>query len=157
MLLIMALALSAQSFAQAPGVGFDPSKKTEIDAARAEWRDGGRVVIAEGGVSISQPGVILTAERMEVTVVEGSDEVERVVATGRVRYASVNGDAIAGERAVYSAVQGTLIVTGRVVVVQEGQVATGHELTYNTETGAMLLVAEPGGRVRGLLAERDDS
>lgn len=148
--------LAAMSFASAQEgpVGFDPKKRTNIDAGRVERI--GQTMFAEGQVTITQPGVIITADQMEVTLIEGTSEVEKLIATGRVRYASISGDAVAGERAVFTAADNTLIVTENVVLVQETQVATGDQLVYNTLTGAVVMTAAPGGRVRGLLSEQQD-
>lgn len=151
LLLIMSAATAQTS------VGFDPSKPTEIDGGRVERLEGGRVLIGEGQMRIAQPGVVLTAARMEITIDPVTSEIERLVATGRVRYANVEGDAIAGDRAVYTAAENRLDVGGNVVVLQGQQVATSDSLTYNTITGAMVMSSNPGGRVRGLLVRSDES
>lgn len=142
--------LTATAHAQS-GVGFDPSQETAIDAERVERFEGGNRMVGSGGITITQPGVILKAVRMEITFVPGTSEIANLIATGRVRYANIEGDAIAGERAVYDADTNQLTVTGDVVVLQGGQVATGGELVYNTETGAMTMTSAPGGRVRSLI------
>lgn len=143
--------------AQAQTVSFDPKKPTEIDAERAEVLKNGDHYILEGAVSVSQPGVILTADRMDVFRRAGTSEIQRVVASGRVRYASVTGDAIAGDEAIYVAAESTLVVSGNVVVLQQGQVATAEELTYNTETGGMVMKSGDGKRVRGLFTKQEGS
>lgn len=151
------LVLAAAGAQAQSGLGFDPSKRTAIDAARVERLEAGARLIGEGGVTISQPGVILKAERMEITLVPGTSEIRELLAIGTVRYANVEGDAIAGGLAIYRAEDNTLTVTGDVVVLQDGQVATGDQLVYNTETGATTMTSVPGGRVRGLLPNRDGS
>ena len=150
---LLACVLAASAQAQT-GVGFDPSKETAIDAERVERLSGGERLIGEGGITITQPGVILKADRMEISFLPGTTEIAELIAVGKVRYANVAGDAIAGERAHYRAAENTMVVTGDVVVLQGGQVATGDELTYNTETGAMTMTSAPGGRVRGLIPNR---
>ncbi|MEM1380465.1 MAG: LptA/OstA family protein [Pseudomonadota bacterium] len=155
---IAALFLGASAQAQT-GMGFDPSKETVIDAERVE-RDGPGRLLGQGDqngqMAISQPGVILKADRMEILVVPETNAIRQLTATGKVRYANANGDAIAGEKAVYQADANRLIVTGDVVVLQGGQIATGQELIYDTETGAMTMTSGPGGRVRGLLPQREN-
>lgn len=143
--------------AQQGPVGFDPGKPTELDAERAELLEGGNKVLAEGDVRISQPGVVLTADRMDVYFVTGTREIDRLVAVGRVRYASVSGDAVAGDRAVYTAADSLLTVSGNVVVLQDSQVATAETLTYNTATGAMVMTGGEGRRVRGLFSRQEGS
>jgi lipopolysaccharide export system protein LptA len=151
--LFFALTCVGSAFAQSAPVGFDPDKPTEIDAERAERRPGGEEWVGEGSVRISQPGVVLTADRMVVKIDSNTNEIRGVEATGRVRYANVNGDAIAGNRARYDAAKQTLVVSGEVVLLQGPQVATADELTYNTVTGAMVMSNRPGGRVRGLFSQ----
>jgi lipopolysaccharide export system protein LptA len=151
--------LPGAGLAQTSGerVTFDPDAETVFDADRVEivqGEGGGSQLNADGNVLISQPGVILTSDKMIVFQAEGSEELQRLVATGRVRYASVSGDAIAGDAAEYRAFDQTLTVSGNVVLLQDGQVATGSRLIYNVETGEMSLTAEPGSRVKGLLPQR---
>ncbi len=156
-LLLPVLALLLGAWVQGAGpTGFDPaSKLTEIDAARSEYLDGGKRVISEGAVRVTQPGVILTADRIEVTFVEDTREIEEVLALGRVRYATITGDAIAGDRALYIAADSTFTVTGNVVVAQEAQVSTGEQLIYNTQTGSILMTGGENGRVRALISQAD--
>lgn len=154
--LLAPLLFFASEAAAQDAVGFDPSKPTEIDGGRVERLEGGRILIGEGNMRIAQPGVVLTAARMEITIDPATSEVERLVATGRVRYANVEGDAIAGDRAVYTASDNLLEVGGNVVVLQGQQVATSDTLTYNTITGAMVMSSNPGSRVRGLLVRSDE-
>lgn len=156
-LLLPCLAVLAGAWMQAPAgpIGFDPSKPTDIDASRSEYLEGGKRILLEGSVVISQPGVILTADRVEIDFIEGTQEIRELLALGRVRYATVNGDAIAGERALYSASEKSLTVTTNVVVVQDTQVATGEQLIYNTETGSILMTGGEGGRVRALIQQQD--
>ncbi|MEM9837950.1 MAG: LptA/OstA family protein [Pseudomonadota bacterium] len=152
----VALLLTAPAYAQS-GVGFDPSEETAIDAERVERFEGGNRMVGSGGITITQPGVILKAERMEITFIPGTSEIDNLIAIGKVRYANVDGDAIAGARAVYRANDDQLTVTGDVVVLQGGQIATGNELVYNTDTGAMTMTSGPGGRVRSLIPKKADS
>jgi len=135
-------------------VGFHPSKLTEIDADLSDRSAGGSRVILEGNVVISQPGVVLKAQRMDATIDVATAQIVRVVATGKVRYATVAGDAIAGEEAVYDAATNTFTVTNDVVLLQDGQVATGEQLIYDTVSGAATMSAGPGGRVRGLIPSK---
>jgi lipopolysaccharide transport protein LptA len=154
-LCLLFLASTSFAFAQDAPIGFDPNKRTKIDAERVERGPGGRTMIGEGGVTISQPGVVLQAERMELFVDPATNAIERVIATGRVRYANVTGDAIAGMRAVYVAAENSLTVTGDVVVLQEDQIATAEVLIYNVETGAMTMRSGPSTRVRGLIRQSE--
>lgn len=155
--LLLVLALGwAPAWAQV-GVGFDSQKPSEIDAARVERTDAGLTWIGEGDVRVSQPGVVLTADKMVIRLTEDTGEIESIEATGSVRYANVQGDALAGDYAFFESEKNVLTVTGSVVVLQGPQVATADKLTYNTLTGAMVMSTEPGGRVRGLFAGQDAS
>ncbi|MEM6746032.1 MAG: LptA/OstA family protein [Pseudomonadota bacterium] len=155
--LILVLALCwGHAWAQV-GVGFDSEQPSEIDAARVERMDAGLTWIGEGDVRVSQPGVVLTADEMVIKLSAETGEIESIEATGSVRYANVQGDALAGDYAFFEAARSVLTVTGSVVVLQGQQVATADKLTYNTLTGAMVMSTEPGGRVRGLFAGQDAS
>lgn len=153
-LLLVALFAIAPAAAQ-DIVGFHPSKTTDFAAdGRAERFDGGSRVIAEGNVVVSQPGVVLKADKMDATIDLATNAIVKIIATGNVRYATVAGDAIAGQQAVYDAELNTFTVTEDVVLLQDGQVATGEQLIYNTVTGAATMTAGPDGRVRGLIPSK---
>ncbi|MEM9809859.1 MAG: LptA/OstA family protein [Pseudomonadota bacterium] len=156
-LLIVLCAMGTASAQLSGGVGFDTSKPSEIDAERVERKDGGLTWVGEGAVRVSQPGVVLTADKMIISLNPETNEIDEIEALGRVRYANVEGDAIAGDYAKFMATQNNLTVTGHVVVLQGPQVATSDRLTYNTVTGAMVMSTEPGGRVRGLFAGEGSS
>ena len=156
LLLLPITMLLAGAWVQNAGpAGFDPAKPTAIDAERSEWFDGGSRIILEEGVQISQPGIILTADQMEIEFVPGTQEIKQLTAIGRVRYATADGNAIAGDRALYSGSEALLTVTGNVVVVQQTQVATGDQLIYNTETGAIRMTGGEEGRVRALITPQE--
>ncbi|MEM6912929.1 MAG: LptA/OstA family protein [Pseudomonadota bacterium] len=155
--LFLALAFLCGHAAAQDGVGFDPEKPSEIDADRVERTDAGLTWIGDGSVRVSQPGVVLTADKMIVSLDEETGEIASIEATGSVRYANIQGDALAGDHALFVSTSNTLTVTGSVVVLQGPQVATADKLTYNTLTGAMVMSTEPGGRVRGLFAGQDAS
>lgn len=152
--MVACLAVSAAAAAQEQGFGFDPDVPVAIDAERLERFEGGQRLLLSGkdggSATVSQPGVILAAQTMELFLVPGTNSIDRLVATGRVRYANAGGDAVAGDRAVFVEADSLLTVSGNVVVLQGTQVATADTLTYDTETGATVMTAAPGRRVRGL-------
>lgn len=141
----------------APGqrgiVEFDRSLPIDLSAGRCEASEMEDRVTCSGSVRVVQGEAILTAETMTLFGVNDAEGLRRIEAEGEVRYA--NGpNAISGHSGIYDAVATELVVTGDVIVIQDGQVMTGGELIYNTETGDVLFTPGREGRVRGLFYTR---
>lgn len=69
----------------------------DIRAGRMEARDGGRLLVAEGGVHIRQGRQLLAAERVEI-----DRQTDTVTASGRVVFVRWDGTVWKGERLVYN-------------------------------------------------------
>jgi lipopolysaccharide export system protein LptA len=77
----------------------------------------------------------------------GGDDIERIEASGDV-YLVTPTEVVKGDKAVYTAADDTTVVTGKVVLTQGENVATGRRLTFDNRTGHSTLDAGDGGRVR---------
>lgn len=77
----------------------------------------------------------------------GGDDIERIEASGDV-YLVTPTQVVKGDKAVYTAADDTTVVTGKVVLTQGENVATGRRLTFDNRTGHSTLDAGDGGRVR---------
>lgn len=81
-------------------------------------------------------------------------DTNRLEAEGPVYYVTPN-QTVRGDRAVYTAAEDTVVVTGDVIVVQGKNVARGSRLTLNNKTGEAKMESSvtgrnKPGRVRGV-------
>ncbi|MCX7817882.1 MAG: LPS assembly protein LptD [Kiritimatiellae bacterium] len=80
-----------------PELNPDAGQPYDVRAGRMEAREGGRRLVAEGGVHIRQGRQLLAAERVEI-----DRTTDTVIATGRVVFVRWDGTVWKGERLVYN-------------------------------------------------------
>lgn len=83
-------------------------------------------------------------------------EVERIEAIGEVYLVSPTQVA-KGDKAVYTAADDIMILTGDVVVREGESVMTGNRLVVNNKEGKSQMTAQQDGRVRGVLYPKDET
>lgn len=77
----------------------------------------------------------------------GDGGVERIEANGNV-YLVTPTQVVKGDKAVYTSADDTTVVTGKVVLAQGENVATGRRLTFDNRTGHSTLDAGDDERIR---------
>lgn len=75
----------------------------------------------------------------------GCGQTERIEADGRVFYVTPTQEA-SGDRAVYTADDDTIVMTGHVIVVQGQNVVRGDRMTINTQTRVVHMYSDATGR-----------
>ena len=147
-----ALLWGAAASAQGIGFGqgdFDRSAPVEVSAENLTVdQDTGRAVLTED-VVIIQGDLRLSAREVVVdyATVDGNRRIERLEATGEVLLVA-GEDAAEGEYALYTLESGDIVMTGDVVVTQDGEgTVAGDRLEVNLDTGAGTVT----GRVRTVL------
>ena len=127
------LALPSLSHAQ-----FSNSAASTILDADQVYTDKG-VFTLVGQADIRQGDVRLLADKVEIYTEDesgrliSSSEFTRIVATGNFYYITPEQE-VRGDRGVYTRENDTFVVTGDVVLLQDGSVVTGDRLDYNLET-----------------------
>lgn len=102
----------------------------------------------QGNVRALQGEAILTADKLVATL-DDDGGFRTITALGGVRYS--NGkEVVAGERAVYDAVERSITISENVVVTQGETVMTGGVLVYWLDTGRITFNAPEGQRIRGI-------
>jgi lipopolysaccharide export system protein LptA len=101
-----------------------------------------------GRAEVTQGQNRLRADSIVGTNAEGQN-ISTVTATGNVYYVTPN-ETIRGDRAVYTVSNGTIIVTGDVILTQGKNVLTGGRLSYNIDTGQTDMAAGGNGRIQGV-------
>lgn len=133
-------------------------------ADEQEYLDGERVLHWRGRVELLQEPNRLRADQMKLFFAPrnpgarntefGSNvgQLERIEAEGNVYFVTPT-ETVRGDRAVYTAADDTIVVTGEVIVTRGPNVMTGSRLTVQVEAGRSTMdgVQTPAGRrVRGV-------
>ncbi|MGB3553037.1 MAG: lipopolysaccharide transport periplasmic protein LptA [Jannaschia sp.] len=113
----------------------------EVDQATGRAVLTGNVVIAQGDLRLSA-----TLVTVDYATVEGDRRIERLNATGEVLIVA-GADAAEGQEAVYTLGSSEIVLTGDVVVTQDGTTLAGDRMVVNLDSGAGTVT----GRVRTTL------
>ena len=139
----------------------DTNSKAPIDitANTAEVQGSKCLAIWRGSAEALQAKARLRADTISVyshpkgTSAGGQPDcgsTDRIVAEGHVYYVTADQRARA-DRAVYSASEDQIVMTGDVVVVQGQNVSRGNKLTIKVSTRQAVMDAPSGGRVRAVI------
>lgn len=143
-------AASSAAVAQSPASRAPTSNQpVMIGADGGEMTNSGFAL--RGRAEVTQGDNRLRAEAIEGVSANGS--VSRITASGGVYYVTPN-ETIRGDRAIYTASDATIVITGDVILTQGQNVLTGSRLTYNVDSGAARMEGSPrgsaGNRVQGV-------
>lgn len=151
-LLLPATAAAQTTEVQLGGIRTDPDAPVEITADRLEADQNAGLAIFTGDVVMIQGPMRLTAPRVEVFyATDGSGDMDRAHATGGVTMTS-GEDAAEGQEAVYTIADGVVVMTGDVLLLQQGQTIAGQRFTANLDDGTGVME----GRVAVVIPPRQD-
>ncbi len=145
LLLILSAGLAAQAMAQ----GSDADTQVYWSADSVTPNLNARTVTASGNVVINQGNMRLRADRVEISLGQGSD-VNTFAADGRVVMDSPSGT-ITSDSGVYDVAARMITFTGKVILTRDNNIVRGNRLTYNVTSGHAKFTAL-GGRVQGLFS-----
>jgi len=144
--LILAAAFPMQAFAQfATNSGADTVLYADDTVSE------GGVITLTGQADIRQGDVRLLADKVQIYTggagagAISTDRIDRVVATGNFYYITPEQE-VRGDKGVYTAATDTFVVTGEVILLQDGNVVTGSQLDYNLTTRAAKVTSSCSGR-----------
>ena len=120
--------------------------RTLLRAPRIRYDQRARVVAAEGGVELTEPGISMAADAAELRLAD-----DRVRATGRVKVVSTRDESPVEVRAVQ--VDGvlrtrTFTATGDVSLTRGDATLSGRRLDYDDATRIAVASGEPAARFR---------
>jgi lipopolysaccharide export system protein LptA len=155
------LALTAHpALAQGTGGPFggfkhDRTAPIEITSDALEVRQAEQLAIFSGEVVAGQGTLRLTADRVEVTYDEQSQDsdtgaIRNLVAEGNV-FISNGAETAQGEQARYDVESGMITMTGDVVLTQGQNVISGQQLTIDLDEGQ----GRVEGRVKSIFTPQD--
>lgn len=138
--LVLALALAPLPlFAQGAKVAFgglkqDSSLPVEVNADQLAVNQADSTAIFTGNVKVAQGEMRLAADTVQVEYAEGGGRIERLHATGNVTLSS-GTQAAEGREAVYTIDTGEVVMTGDVLLTQEGSAISGQKLVIDLIAG----------------------
>ncbi|TFL17584.1 lipopolysaccharide transport periplasmic protein LptA [Jannaschia formosa] len=149
LLAVLAFPASAQQSQVGFGSGeFDRSAPVEVAADSLEVDQATGRATLTGNVVIAQGELRLSAQRVTVdyATVDGDRRIERLNAEGDVLIVA-GQDAAEGQEATYTLGTAEILLSGDVVVTQDGATLAGDRLAVNLESGSGTVT----GRVRTTL------
>jgi lipopolysaccharide export system protein LptA len=142
----IALALTATAGgSDAQSRGASATAPIAYGANTVEYGEGGALILS-GAVELTQGQNRFRANRMSGLNQSGQSRIE---ATGDVYFVTPT-QTIRGDRALYDTADGTIVVTGDVILTQGENVMTGSRLTYNVRSETARIEGGQNGRVRGV-------
>lgn len=153
LLVVASAAAIAQSANIAMGTGsFDRSLPVEVTADQFSIDQSSGKAVFDGNVLIVQGEVRLSAGTVTIEYASESDTnaISRLLASGGVTFVTAN-DAAEAADAVYSVAQGTVTLSGDVLLTQGRNAIAGDRLVVNLESGN----GQMEGRVRTVFMPSD--
>lgn len=120
--------------------------RTVLRGLRVRYDQRERVVAAEGGVELTEPGVVLSADSAELRLTD-----DRVRATGSVKVVSTREDQVAELRAAEAEVflrTRRFTATGGVSLVRGEATLSGRRLDYDDAARVAVVTGEPVARLK---------
>lgn len=149
--------LSGTAMAQSANIalgsgGFDPTLPVEVTADQFSVDQASGKAVFDGNVLIAQGEMRLSAGTVTIEYAEEGSEnsISRLLATGGVTFVT-SSDAAEASDAVYSVSQGTVTLSGDVLLTQGRNAIAGDRLVLNLESGN----GRMEGRVRTVFTPAD--
>jgi lipopolysaccharide export system protein LptA len=154
----IALAITALVFCsslivtQAQARESDLDQPIEIAADRSEFDERAGRQILEGNVRITQGTMLISAERIEIALEDGS--LAKIVGTGsplRFEQDNESGERMRGaaNRISYDAVNGSLVLEGKATLTQPGQSLASERIVFNGTTQTVRAEGDASGTASG--------
>jgi lipopolysaccharide export system protein LptA len=134
---LMASGLTAQGANIALGTGaFDAKLPVEVTADEFTVDQSTGKAVFDGNVLVVQGSVRLSAGRVTIEYAESGSEggIERLLASGGVTFVTAS-DAAEASDAVYSVAEGTVTLSGDVLLTQGPNAIAGDRLVVNLDSG----------------------
>lgn len=129
-------------------VNADPTAPVEITADSLSIEQSSGTAIFEGNVVLGQGELRLSAGRVQVVYNDASGDISRLNASGGVTFVT-GTEAAEAREAEYDLDNGTLVMSGEVLLTQGASAISSDSMRINLETGA----ARMEGRVRTVFAQ----
>lgn len=127
----------------------------EVTADRLEASEETGTLVFIGNAEAQQGDVTIYADRLTVHFVEGQQEVDKVVAEGKVRIIQLTRVAT-GERADFYRSDGRVVLSGQPKVTENGSFIEGYEITFFLNEKRSVATGGEGGRVNAVFQPKTE-
>ncbi len=141
--LFCATPIYAQTNINLGAISADPTAAVEITADNLSIEQATGTAVFEGNVVLGQGDLRLNAGRVQVIYNDASGDISRLSATGGVTFVTAT-EAAEAQSADYNLDDGTLVLTGEVLLTQGASAISADTMRVNLATGS----AQMEGRVR---------
>lgn len=150
-LLSLCVALPVSAAAQGTQVAFgdlrqDPNAPVEVTADTLSVSQTDGTATFTGNVMVGQGSMRMSAGKVLVIYREGGDGIDQLQASGGVTLVS-NQDAAEASKANYNIKDGTIVMTGNVLLTQGASALSAQRMTVDIDAGT----AHMSGRVKTVL------
>lgn len=159
------LSVSGSALAQVSGQAFEGFRgnskdPVQIEADQLEVIDEKAQAIFKGNVKVRQGSSLISTSRLTVTYAKGGNggqnDIKQLDMTGGLIVTS-NANTVTADQGTYHVETENIVLTGKVVVSQGPNVASGCKLVANLKTNqAKLEACKGGGRVRSVFTPGSD-
>lgn len=102
------------------------------------------IAVFHNDVTVEDPRMKMNADQMTVYFESKEKNIEKVVATGNVRFKKEDKSAMSNQ-AVYTAKDGKIVLTGQPMVKSDRNVLAGEKITFYRDDNRMLI--EPSAKL----------
>ena len=111
-----------------------------------------RKSIFTGDVYAYNESLKVWSDEMTIKLKTEKDEIKEILANGNVKIIRlIEGSEIYGNAANYSLEEETIIITGNVVVIENGNQVSGNELVVDLKSSSSIMVGSDSNRVEALI------
>jgi len=111
-----------------------------------------RISIFTGDVHAYNETLKVWSDEMTIKLKKEKDEIKEILAVGNVKIIRlVEGSEIYGDTANYSLEEEVIIITGNVVVMEDGNQVAGDELVVDLKSSSSIMVGSDSNRVKALI------
>ena len=94
------------------------------------------------------------SDKMIIRLKKENDDIKEIIATGSVKIIRLaEGSEIYGNKADYSLENEIIIITGNVIVIENGNQISGNELTVDLNNSSSIMVGSKTDRVEALIID----
>ncbi len=144
-------AAQAQTNINLGGVTTDSTDAVEVTADSLAVDQETGTAVFSGNVIVGQGELKLSASSVEVIYAEASGQIERLIASGGVTFVTAT-DAAEAQDADYNLADGTLTLTGDVLLTQGASAISAEKMVVNVTDGSAVME----GRVRTVLQQGEN-
>ena len=111
-----------------------------------------RISIFTGDVLAYNETLKVWSDEMTIKLKKEKDEIKEILAIGNVKIIRlVEGSEIYGDTANYSLEEEVIIITGNVVVIENGNQVSGDELVVDLKNSSSIMAGSDSNRVEALI------